>query len=231
MPKFDRNKFIEFLITNRVVGFFDKEVTLKSGRKSHWYVNWRTVAGDVCLIDRLSDFLIDFVSDLKLTPDVFYGVPEGATKLGIITTYKWAKAQGNYAAGSHALAMGRGKPKEHGAPQDRFFIGLPRGKIVVLEDVTTTGGSLLAALDQLAEVNANVIAAIGLTNRMEKTDDGRGVAEVVASRGIPYHSLSDATEFLPLACRAFSPDPKIVRAIEGEFRQYGVKPMVFETVL
>ena len=35
--------------------------------------------------------------------------------------------------------MGRAKPKQHGSPEDKYFVGEPNGKIVVLEDVTTTG--------------------------------------------------------------------------------------------
>ncbi|MFH0799192.1 MAG: hypothetical protein V2A66_03305 [Pseudomonadota bacterium] len=225
MTRFDRKAFDRFLIDNRVVGFFDKPVTLKSGRQSQWYVNWRTVAGDVFLLDRLSDFLIDFVSDFNLSPDAFYGVPEGASKLGIVTTFKWAKAQKNYAVGSHPMPMGRGRVKEHGSSKDRFFVGEPRGNIVVIEDVTTTGGSLITTLDHLAQVDVHILAAIGLTNRMEKRDDGKSVAEAISERGVQYHSLSDATEFLPEACRAFKPGEKIVSSIEEEFRQYGVKPL------
>lgn len=225
MSGFDRSAFNRFIIENKVVGFFDKEVTLKSGRKSHWYVNWRTVAGDVFLVDRLSDFLIDFTVGLGFKPDAFYGVPEGASKLGVITTYKWAKAQRTYAPGSNPLPMGRGKPKEHGAPEDKFFVGQPRGSIIVVEDVTTTGGSLLTALDQLSQIDVKVLAAVGLTNRMEKRDDGKSVAEAIADCGVPYHSLSDATAFLPEAYKAFSPGEKIAQSIEAEFRQYGVKPL------
>lgn len=223
MDIFDRNKFNNFLLDNRVVGFFDKPVTLKSGRKSHFYVNWRTVSNDVFLLDKLSDFLIAFTKEAGLLPDAFYGVPEGATKLGVISTFKWAGNQACLSKGSHALPMGRGKVKEHGDPKDKFFVGEPRGKIVVVEDVTTTGGSLLGTLDQLSQIDVEVIAAIGLTNRMEKRDDGKSVEEAIAARGIKYLSLSDATSFLSDANKRFKPAENIVSAIEDEFRKYGVK--------
>lgn len=225
MGTFDPREFSRFILENRVVGFFEREVTLKSGRKSNWYVNWRTVAADAFLTDRLSDFLIAFTSDLGIEPDAFFGVPEGATKLAVIATYKWARSSPSFAPGSNPLPMGRGRPKEHGDPKDRYFVGEPRGRTVVVEDVTTTGGSLLAALDQLSEAGAEVVAAIGLTNRMERRDDGRGVADAVAERGIAYRALSDATDFLPAAYRAFAPGEAIGRAIEGEFRRWGVKPL------
>jgi orotate phosphoribosyltransferase len=225
VPKFDKESFHRFLIDSKTVGFFDQPVTLSSGRRSHWYVNWRTVTNDVCLMDQLADFLIDFVAELGLKPDAFYGVPEGATKLGLIATYKWAKAKSNFGPGSAPLPMGRGQAKEHGSPADRFFIGEPRGEIVVVEDVTTTGSSLLAALDQLKPVGVTVLAAIGLTNRMERRDDGMSVEQAVKAKGITYYALSQATDFLPQIYRALSPRKEIGQAIEEEFRKYGVKPL------
>jgi orotate phosphoribosyltransferase len=221
VSQFNRDEFNKFLIDNRVVGFFDKPVKLKSGRKSHWYVNWRTVSGDVFLIDRLADFLIDFIKDKELLPESFYGVPEGATKLGIIATYKWAKAKQGFGPGTHALPMGRGKPKEHGVLQDRYFLTPPREKVVVVEDVTTTGGSLLTVLDQLAELNVLVLAAIGLTNRMELRDDGMSVEEAVKKRGVQYYALSRANDFLPEVYRAYAPGNSVGEAIEKEFAEYG----------
>ncbi len=225
MPHFDRDLFNNFIVENRVVGFFDKPITLKSGRKSNWYVNWRTVSGDAFLIDRLADFLIDFIRDSNLEPDAFYGVPEGASKLGIIATYKWAKHSPGFGPGSHALPMGRGKPKEHGAAYDRFFLTAPRGRIVVVEDVTTTGQSLLAALDQLKEAHVEVLAAVGLTNRMERRDDGASVEEAVKKLGVRYMEMSRATEFLPAAFREFRPGEEIGREIEREFAEYGLEPI------
>ncbi len=225
MGKFDQGEFNRFALENNVVGFFEKPIKLKSGRMSNWYVNWRNVAEDVFLLDRLTDYIIAFTEDLGLEPDCFYGVPEGATKTGILTQYKWARRSPDYGPGSHALPMGRGKPKEHGAPKDRYFVGQPRGKTIVLEDVTTTGSSLLTAIDSLAEVGVPVIAAFGLTNRMELRDDGQSVKAAVESKGIPYYALSDAFQLLPEAYKRLNPGEDIARAIEEEFKKYGVREL------
>lgn len=220
---FNRSSFISFLLDNRVVGFFEKPITLKSGRKSHWYCNWRTVSNDAFLMDQLSDFLIEYVEDAGLEPDVFFGVAEGATKLGVLSTFKWAKGMKGFSKGSHSLPMGRGKPKEHGDPKDRYFVGEPRGRVVVVEDVTTTGGSLITALKGLAEAGcANVVAAIGLTNRQELRDDGTSVADAISKMGVRYLALSSAEEFLPKAIERFKPAKEIVASLAAEFRQYGV---------
>ena len=225
MSLFDRKKFLAFILDNGVVGFFDKPVMLKSGRKSNWYVNWRTVTSDVFLTDKLSDFLLAFVGDLDLKHDGFFGVPEGATKIAIISSYKWAKSQQGYKAGSHRLSMGRGKPKEHGAPKDKYFVGEPHENVIVIEDVTTTGGSLISTIDYIRQAGSNVVAAVGLTNRMELDDSKKSVADAVAAKGVKYYSMSEAADILPEAIRRFKPAAKIVEAIEKEFEEFGVKPI------
>ena len=227
MKKFNQKLYDQFVLDNKVVGFFDEAVTLKSGRESHWYVNWRTVIEDVCRMDILTDYIIDFTKDLGLEPDCFYGVPEGATKTGIITTYKWVKELSSYGPGSNALPMGRSKPKDgHGRPEDLNYVGAPRGKIIVIEDVTTTGGSLINKIKEVNDLgDAEIIAAFGLTNRCELTDKGLSVAEAVEEEGVVYHSLTDAFKILPKSYILQQPGEEIARHIEAEFVDYGVKPL------
>lgn len=225
MGDFNQEDFNRFVLDNGIVGFFEQPIKLKSGRMSNWYVNWRNVAEDVFLLDKLTDYVTAFTQNLGLEPDCFYGVPEGATKLGVLTQYKWAKESPDYTPHSHALPMGRGKPKDHGAPKDRYFVGEPRGKTIVLEDVTTTGGSLLTTIDSLTESEIPIIAALGLTNRMELRDDGQSVQEAVQSRKVPYHALSNALQLLPEAYKRLNPGERIARAIEEEFEKYGVEKL------
>ena len=234
--EFSQTDFNRFVVDHGVIGFFEKPIILKSGRSSNWYVNWRTVAHDAFLLDQLSDFLLAFITAsvrtaaLPAEPDCIYGVPEGASKLAILTQYKFALRSAKFAPGSHIIAMGRGKPKEHGAPQDKFFVGVPQGKVVIVEDVTTTGGSLLTTIDQLIESDIEIIATIGLTNRMEKRDDGKSVAAAIGEkrsrgRSIPYLQMSSALELLPQAVKKFSPPDSVQRGIVEEFAAVGVAPL------
>lgn len=223
MTKFDQKQFNEFIIEQNVVGFFEKPITLKSGRISNWYVNWRNVAEDVFLLDKLTDYVINFIEDLELKPNCFYGVPEGATKLGILTQYKWAKKQLDYKSGIYTLSMGRGKIKDHGDPKDKYFLGIPKGKIIILEDVTTTGGSLLETIDSLLEINVSVVAAIGLTNRNELRDDKRSVQEAVEKKGIPYYAMSNALDLLPKIYKNLQSKGNIAKFVEEYFEKYGVE--------
>ena len=218
------DKFNEFIIKYNVVGFFDEPLKLKSGRKSYWYVNWRNVAQDVYLMDQLTNYLLSFVSYLNLNLTCFYGVPEGATKLGIITQLKWAKLQENFLPYNYILPMGRGKPKEHGDPKDKYFLGMPSGNVVILEDTTTTGESLIDCIKSLNKIDVNVIAAIVLTDRNEFRDDKRTVEEVIADLGIKYYAMSNATEILP----KLNPNNHIAQKIEEYFKIYGTKPIFFK---
>ena len=208
-------------IKHNVIGFFKEPLKLKSGRISYWYVNWRNIAEDVYLIDNLSNYLINYVQYLGLNPDCFYGVPEGATKLGIIAQYKWAKMQNNYDQDVYSLSMGRGKPKQHGDPKDKFFLGVPKGKIIIVEDVTTTGGSLVDTIKKLSEISTQIIAAIGLTNRNEIRDDNKSVEEIIEEKGIKYYAMSNAIELLPITFKLLKPSKEITIHIEEYFKKYG----------
>ncbi|MFX1377371.1 MAG: orotate phosphoribosyltransferase [Promethearchaeota archaeon] len=217
--KWNKENFHDFIVNRNVIGFFKKPLLLKSGRLSYWYVNWRNVAEDVYSIDKLSDFVIAFIESLGLEPDCIYGVPEGATKLGIICQYKWAKLQPNFKNKPYILPMGRAKPKDHGDPKDKFFLGVPQGKVIILEDVTTTGGSLIETIDKLNGINVTIISAISLTNRNELREDMKSVEIAVNQRGVPYHAMSNAIEIIPL----LKPDESIASKIESYFKEYGTR--------
>lgn len=214
---FSQKAFEEFILSHNIIGTSETPLTLKSGRQSHWYVNWRTITEDVYLMDVVTDFIIAFVKDHKLNPDCFYGVPEGGTKYGLFTQYKWAKKSSNYREGSHVLAMGRAKPKEHGMVKDKYFLGPPQGRVIVLEDTVTTGGSLLSVLDTLQTAKVEVIAVLVLTDRQEKNDAGKTVRAEIEARGISYFALSKATDLLPRVTLPVT----IRQRISAEFQAYG----------
>lgn len=220
-----KEQFADFIIKNNVIGFFDHPITLKSGRISYWYVNWRDITEDVFLTDILTDFIIKFTKELNLKPDCFFGVPEGATKVGLITQFKWAQNQNDYEKNKYILSMGRGAPKKHGETKDRYYLGFPRGKVIVLEDVTTTGQSLIEVIDKFSKLDINVIAAISLTNRDEIRPDGKNIRDIFNIKHIPYYSMSSALELLPKIYQNKNLDSKIAQKVEEYFSKYGVEEL------
>ena len=218
---FNQEGFQEFILEHNVVKFFEETVTLNSGRKSNFYVSWRRVADDVYTLDKLTDFIVAFVRSKGIEADSFFGVPEGATGLALILDYKHARQAKGYGPGSHAFAMGRGKPKEHGNPSDKYFIGMPKGRTIIVEDTTTTGKSVLETLDRLREAGVSVDIAIALINRNEKRDDGKTVTEALKDRGVQYYAMSDLLDILPEIFRKTHPGERVGRLVEDYFKMYG----------
>lgn len=223
--KYTPEAFQKFILINQVVGFFSQEITLSSGRKSTWYVNWRTLTSDAYLMNQLVEFVLSYVQEKNIAGDCFYGTPDGATKLAVICQHTYAQRQDDYAPGKYPLAMGRKVPKEHGQPQDRYFVGAPQGKVLVLEDVTTTGDSLLKTVQQLQDLEIEVAAAIALTNRNEVADSGKHVRESLQELNVPYFSMSDAIELLPLLAQQQELSSETIQSITSEFELYGESPI------
>ena len=88
----------------------------------------------------------------------------------------------------------RKKVKDHGAR--KMIEGLPKGEslngknIVVVEDVTTTGGSSMQAIESLREEGANIICVLTIVDRLE------GAKENFAKEGLELRALYTAEEFL-----------------------------------
>jgi len=224
MREFNQEEYNRFLIENKVIGFFEEPITLKSGRISNWYVNCRNLLDRVGVMDRLTDFVLAFADEKSISADYFYGVPEGATKLAVILNYKKGKLDNN---GNQALVIGRGKPKEHGDPKDKYFIGPAKegDKVIVIEDVTTTGGSLIDTIKHLQESNIEVVAAIGLVNRMEKRDDGKSVEKVINELDVPYFAMGNSIDLLPMGRDVSNPSGYVLEEVEKYFDRYGIAPL------
>lgn len=221
--QFSSIDFDNFIIENDVIGFLDKPIKLKSGQESSWYVNWRTCTSDVYLMDQVSNYLLAFIKQKQLAPDSIIGVPEGATKLGVISQYKWAQQQPNYGKHNYKLPMIRKIPKKHGVISDKFCVGFPQGKVILVEDVTTSGESLIETLLQLKEMQVEVIAAISLSNRMAKRDDNKSISEAILKLGVNFYSMSNAISLLPKAANKQKPCKKIAADIEKELLQYNTQ--------
>ena len=96
---------------------------------------------------------------------------------------------------------------------------------MVIEDVTTTGNSLLGTIDQLVQAKVHVIATIGLTNRNERRDDSSTVEEALKREGIPYVAMSNGCELLPLAAKEYKPVAYILKALNENLNNNGEAPL------
>lgn len=218
---FSKKEFDEFILKNKVVGIKEEPFKLKSGRLSHWYANCRVLSDTFELLDRTSGFVIDFLQEKGMKFDYVYGVPDGATKLGMMINARLGAENPK-----QKMVIGRKEPKEYGDPRDRYFIGpVAEGdNVVVLEDVTTTGSSVIEHIRFLREAKLNVVAVVALVNRLEKRDDGLGVAEYIKKEfNLPYQWLSDAERLLPLVVKEGKLSAELVKKAQENVNQYSIK--------
>ena len=91
----------------------------------------------------------------------------------------------------------RKKPKEHGAKQliDGWLPPVHEEepeKVLIIDDVTTTAGSLLKTVHQVREMGYVVDTALSVVDREE------GAAENLAAEGITLHALLVKSDFAEL---------------------------------
>src|SRR3984885_4333824 len=163
------------------------EITLASGRKSNFYFNLKPTMLDPEGAALLAELTFEALKDDGL--DYIGGLEMGAVPLaGAIAQLSWLKG--------HPIAafFVRKKPKEYGA---RLAVeGLAKGetlqgkRVVIVEDVTTTGGSALQAVEAVKEAGADVVLVLTMVDREE------GATETFAEAGLAFRSLYKAGEFL-----------------------------------
>ncbi len=176
------------IIANRSFG--RGEITLASGRKSDFYFNLKPTMLDPEGAALLAELTLDALKDDKI--DYVGGLEMGAVPIaGAIAQLSWIKGR------PIAAFFVRKKPKEHGA---RLAIeGLAKGeslqgkRVVVVEDVTTTGGSAIKAVESVRETGAEVAMVFTMVDREE------GATEAFSAAGLPFRALFKASEFLKIS--------------------------------
>ncbi len=83
----------------------------------------------------------------------------------------------------------RKESKGHGT--NKFVEGpvTPGMKVVIVDDVVTTGGSALLSVDRIEEFGCKVVQVVAIIDRME------GGAANFAARGLPLKSLLTIEDF------------------------------------
>lgn len=171
---------LQDLFRSRALKFGD--FTLASGRKSTYYVDKMQVTLHSHGLRLISEGFWDALRDLPF--DAVGGMTIGADPLvaGVLTI---ASQAGRDLKGF----LVRKEPKGHGT--QKFIEGpLAAGdRVVILEDVVTTGGSSLLAIDRVQEFGAQVVQVLAIVDRLE------GGAASFAARGIPFRALMTIADF------------------------------------
>ena len=163
------------------------EITLASGRKSDFYFNLKPTMMDPEGATLLAELTFDALKDDKL--DYIGGLEMGAVPLaGAVAAVSWIKGA------PIAAFFVRKKPKEYGAKL--LVEGLTKDenlqgkRVVVVEDVTTTGGSAIKAVESVRDAGGEVVLVFTMVDREE------GAEDAFKEAGIPFRALYKASEFL-----------------------------------
>lgn len=155
------------------------EFTLASGRSSHYYVDGRKVTLSAEGAAAIAEGVLSVLAE---TPDI---VAVGGLTMGAdpIVGATLARAPGRGLAHLRGFLV-RKETKGHGT--GRLVEGpIEAGMTVaIVDDVATTGGSSLQAVDAVEALGCTVAKVICVLDRLE------GAAEAFRDRGLPFVALT-----------------------------------------
>src|SRR5256714_1611494 len=183
MPPHDYRAELFDLIRSRSFG--RGKIKLVSGRESDYYIDMRPTtlhpAGATCVGELIADALeglpVEFVG----------GLESGAIPIATAVATASNRRGGNIGA-----FFVRKKAKDHGAR--KLVEGLPKGQtlqgrnVVIVDDVMTTGGSSVQAIEAVREDGANILLVLTIVDRLE------GAAETFAKEKLPFPAPFTAGE-------------------------------------
>jgi orotate phosphoribosyltransferase len=178
---YDKRTLIE-LVRDRALKFGD--FTLASGKKATYYLDGKQVTLDSYGAKLVADGILDLLADNLPLPDAIGGMSIGADPItaAVITM---AGVRGQQMSGF----LVRKEAKGHGT--NRFVEGPvhPGQRVVIVEDVVTTGGSSLEAIARVEEFGLVVAGVVAVIDRLE------GGQAAFASRGYKLSSLLTVRDF------------------------------------
>lgn len=171
-----KDSFIQKIISSEFVKF--GEFTLKSGKKSNIYFDLRNIISEPLLVLELTELLNEKIS-LSET-DRICGVPYGAIPIATALSLK----------SKIPMILKRKEIKTYGGKkmiEGKFNVG---DKVLLIEDVITSGESLLETIKELEEVGLQIGKIVVVLDRQE------GGSQLLRDKGYILESITTKEELL-----------------------------------
>ncbi|MFG6384154.1 MAG: orotate phosphoribosyltransferase [Lachnospiraceae bacterium] len=220
-----KKEFIEFMIDCQVLKF--GEFVLKSGRKSPFFMNAGAyvTGSQLC---KLGEYYARAIHEHYGDDfDVLFGPAYKGIPLSVITTMAYSKLFGK----EIRYCSNRKEVKDHGDAGILLGSKLQDGdKVVIVEDVTTSGASMEETVPIIrAQADIQIKGLMVSLNRMER---GKGEKSALEEIKELYHfetnaivTMQDVLEYLynrPYKGNIYI-NEKIKVAIDDYYAQYGAK--------
>jgi len=155
------------------------KVILSSGKEVDYYVDLRRVTLDSTAAPLVGKVMLELLADLEF--DAVGGLTLGADPVASAMLH----AAANQGRKLDAFVV-RKAEKAHGLQRRIEGPDVAGRNVVAVEDTSTTGGSVMTAVEALREAGANVVAVAVIVER--------GAAPMIDAAGLPYfaaYQLSD----------------------------------------
>ncbi len=175
--RFDRGRLIALLQRDALrTGTF----TLASGRTSHYYVDGRKVTLSAEGAAQVGAGVLELLADLPGVAAI------GGLTMGADPIVGAALAVAGASASARPGLLGflvRKEAKGHGTGKLVEGPVAPGMDVAIVDDVATTGGSSLQAVDAAQALGCRVVRVIAVLDRLE------GASEAFAARGLDFRSM------------------------------------------
>ncbi|MFE9244839.1 orotate phosphoribosyltransferase [Nocardiopsis sp. NPDC006938] len=155
------------------------KVTLSSGKEADYYVDLRRITLDGEAAPLVGSVLLDTVEDLEF--DAVGGLTLGADPVAAAMLHA-AHARGRTLDAFVVRKAG----KAHGLQRRIEGPDVKGRRVLALEDTSTTGGSVMTAVEALREAGAEVVAVALIVDR--------GARERLEEEGLEYRPVFEVSD-------------------------------------
>lgn len=220
-----KKEFIEFMVDCQVLKF--GEFTLKSGRKSPFFMNAGAYVTGSQLMG-LGEYYAKAIHDNYGDDfDVLFGPAYKGIPLAVVTAEAFSRLYGK----EIKYCSDRKEEKDHGADKGGLLGYQPKDgdKVVMIEDVTTSGKSMEETVPKVrAAANVEIVGLMVSLNRMEKGLGGKvsALQEIQEKYGFKANAIVNMAEVIehlynqPYKGQVLI-DDTLKAAIDAYYEQYG----------